>query len=489
MPTFSDITIEFLRDFEVDFEIRTTTSYNGNLTPLVWTWVVTRSAGFEVTTGTPTGTTGERTAINFEAAFDLDYPTGYVTTQTTNTIVIQSETEGFDFIRFNAVDENGTLLVQNTDFIVTFNNYVEPVDYSTIEFAMVKSPHYVNIPFNFTTTTSATINLFVWDGALASVPSTATRTLTIPRPSTNFTEFNVDLSGLIRDRIDPTPNIDLAANVQIVDSLANSVKWVKYTASYTDPTEIIADIEGTFVGVDGYGWYSEGANPTKPTNNILTSSTTRKIDRNGFVLLPIVNNGTIASIDADSDTSEIDEFFTITPSDNSTDMVQYVEIDVSQAQTDDYLTVTTNPAGDVITYEIIDECRYNPIHIVFKNKFGAFDVLNLFKKSDSSIDIKNDDFVNNYVSGGTYDTTKHQFQKININGKETVSCNTGYINEEENNIYKELLLSETVYIYKNSALIPINITTKSLGLKTRVNNGLVNYSIDFEYAYNLIQNV
>ena len=126
MPTFSEITIEFLTDFEEDYQLGITFKNNGVVTANLFTWVATRSGAFEVTTGTPTATAGETTAINFESAFDLDNPTGFITTQTTNSITIQSETLGEDFIGVRAQDENGIGLQAGVDFNITFDNYYCP---------------------------------------------------------------------------------------------------------------------------------------------------------------------------------------------------------------------------------------------------------------------------------------------------------------------------------------------------------------------------
>jgi len=162
---------------------------------------------------------------------------------------------------------------------------------------------------------------------------------------------------------------------------------------------------------------------------------------------------------------------------------------VSNATTDGDVTITMQPTGDTITYEIIDECRYNPIEVVFKNRYGVFEAVTLFKKSNTTLKTKNDEFVNNYVSGGTYSTTKHQYQKLNVTGKKSIKVNSGYIGELENALYEELLLSDLVYFYEDDALIPVNVATSSLEYKTRVNDSLVNYTIDFDYAYNIIQNI
>ena len=268
MADFSKLTITFLVDFPELSNCEISTKLAGVVTTQEWTWVATRSAAFEVTTGTPTGNDGEITSINFASAFLLDNPSNFTTIVSFPSVEIISQTEGLDIISFKASDETGATYVRGVDYLLVFDNYVAPVDYSNIEFALVNSPHYVNIPFNFTTTTSATINLYVWDGALASVPVTPSYTLTIPRPSTNFSEFNVDLAKLIQEKLNPKPVIDLALTTQVVDSTSDSVKWVYFTASYTDAVESISDIQGTFVAVDGYGYYNEGVNPTKPSDNI-----------------------------------------------------------------------------------------------------------------------------------------------------------------------------------------------------------------------------
>ena len=414
MPTFSEITIEFLRDWEEDFTLSLTYKNGSTVTAELFTWVATRSAGFEVTTGTPTATAGERTAINFESAFDLDNPAGYITTQTSNSITIQSETLGEDFIGVRGLDNTGLGLRAGIDFNITFSNYVVPPDTSNIELALVRSPHYINIPFDFPTTTSATVELYIWNGDLGTIPTTATYTLTIPRPSTDFAEFNINISQFIHDEIESSLTVNVSSTSQIVNSTDNSVKWIYYSASYTDPSEVIADITGTLAGVDGYGLYNEGINPTKPNNEILTSSTMRKVSRDGIIVFPFVNNGDITSIDVDSDGGEINETETITTSADSTEFIQYVQVNVSDSLTDDYITFTTLPDNNTVTYEVIDECRYNPILVLFKNRYGVFDQITLFKKNAESLNTDKDSFINNYVSGGTYDITKHQFQKLNV---------------------------------------------------------------------------
>ena len=483
MPTYSEMTITFTNDWLVDDDLKISYNNGGTITSEVFTWVLTRSSGFEVTQGIPTATAGETAAINFEAAFDLDNPTGYITTQTGNEVLIQSETLGEDF----AALKGGTANVGT--FTVVFNNYVAPPTPGSVDYALVRSPYYVNIPFNFTTTTKATITAYVWDGDLGTVPGTASYIQTKIRPTVDYTEFNVDLAKMIRESLDTKPRVVLTSSSQVVDAQDNDIKWVKYTASYTDSVETIADIEGTLAAIDGYGYMQEGVNPDVPTSKVLTNCANRKVNRDGFILFPYLNEGTITSIEVDSETAEINDTLTMVTSNESTDAMQYVCIDVSTVTSDEYITVTTKPNDDVFVYEVIDECKYTPMQVVFLNKYGAYDVITMFKKRTDELTVTNETFKNNYISSGTYDITKHQVQKINVVGMDKVTLNSGYINEAENTLYKELVLSEKVFFYENSSFVPVNVDTKTFKPLTRTNDRLIKYNIDFSYAFNTINNI
>ena len=490
MAEFSKVTIQFLIDYDIDYDLRLTTETGGTTSSQLWSWVATRSAAFEVTKGTPTGTAGERTALNFKAAFDLDNPSNFITSTTSNSIEIISETEGINFVGFNTRGAEA-LLAEGVDFNITFDNYVAPLDLTEIDFALVRSPHYINIPFFFVTTQAANVDVFVWDGDVAAPPTEPTYSLTIPRPTIDFEEFNINISDLVSESIEARPTIDLSSTIQIVDSANDSVKWVKYTASYVDDRETIADIEGLFIASDGYGYYNEGVNPTKPTNDILTSCINRNVHNLGFIMFPFVNNGTNDEIEATISNSSSGETLTedVTVSNFSNDAIQYLEIDVSSIPYPRYNKITITYGGVDFVYNIIQECLYTPIQVLFKNKYGVFDFVTLFKKSSKSISVKNEDFVNNFVSGGAYDITRHQKQKLNVLGNEKITTNSGYVSEDNNELFKQLLLSDLVYFYENDNLIPVNVASSNINFKTQLNDKLINYTIDFDYAYNTIQNV
>lgn len=493
MPTFSQIDIQFITPFEIDYELTIVRLGSGGTTTNTWTWVATRAAGFEVTEGaTPTAA---ETATNFEAAFDLDFPTGFVTTVATDTITIQSKTSGEDFIGISAKNDAGLLLVEGTDYNLTFSNFTPTIDPTNIDLALVRSPHYVNTPFTLSTTKSVEIDVTVWDGDLTAPPATPTYTLTRIRPTVDFTDLQTNLSPLIKSSLDPKPVITLDANAgKVINSDNNSVKWIEYVASYTDPTTNIADVTGLFSAVDGYGYHSEGVNPTRPANRILLSNVTRrKAARNGILLVPFVNDGTYDDVSWEfSGGGALDDNQSLSTSDLSNEFIQYVLIDLSKTTNETEVRITfslsASPVSDFVT-DIIDECKYEAKTIIFKNKFGVFETLPFFKRSVNAIDIKKEEFVNKFVSGGTYDTTKHQYRNINYESREKLTLNSGYVTEIENESYKQLLLSDQVWLYDTKGIIPLNIETSNLELKDIRNDKLFQYTIDFKYSYDTIQNI
>ena len=168
---------------------------------------------------------------------------------------------------------------------------------------------------------------------------------------------------------------------------------------------------------------------------------------------------------------------------NSSELVKYIWIDVAEAINEEYIEVTYN--GETITLLITDECRYTPIDIFYQNKEGALASFTFFKKSVESLDVTSEMFE---ADRGQPNTGAHQFVTYNVQGKSKFSVNSGFINEEQNEVIKQMLLSEKLWKYENDVFIPLRIATKSLEYKTQTNDTLINYNIQFEYAFNEINN-
>ena len=168
----------------------------------------------------------------------------------------------------------------------------------------------------------------------------------------------------------------------------------------------------------------------------------------------------------------------------SSELVKYMWVDISEAPTDEYIEITYN--GETITLLIQEECRYNPIDIFFQNKEGAEQVVTMFKKSTESISITSEEYESN---AGQPSLGNHQITKFNIQGKTKLKVNSGFVSEAMNETFKQLLLSERVWKYESGVFTPLNVSSSSLEYKTRANDRLINYEVEFSYAFNEINNI
>ena len=132
----------------------------------------------------------------------------------------------------------------------------------------------------------------------------------------------------------------------------------------------------------------------------------------------------------------------------------------------------------------ICEPKYTPVTIDFINKYGAWQREFFFKASKTNISIESNDY-NVMQSSSNYDVLQGQKRSFNTNGTETISVNSGYVNEDFSSNIKQLLMSERILIDNKPAVCK----TKSLELMKNINNHMINYSLEFEFAYNSINNV
>lgn len=178
--------------------------------------------------------------------------------------------------------------------------------------------------------------------------------------------------------------------------------------------------------------------------------------------------------------NQINETFDVANTYDSNKIVQNLWVDVSEATTDDYIEITYTYDEDlrtaVKTLIITDECRYDPIDIAFQNNEGAIQTMTFFKAKKDTINIESEMFEGNRPIG------EHQFIKFNVKGKQKFTLSSGFVTEDKNETIKQLLLSERVWML-SSVEIPLNVSTTSQEFKTRQNDRLINYIIEFEHAY------
>jgi hypothetical protein len=152
----------------------------------------------------------------------------------------------------------------------------------------------------------------------------------------------------------------------------------------------------------------------------------------------------------------------------------------------------------------ICEMKYEPVQLAYISKYGTWNYATFFKRSDETIDVTKDEFrtITGNVQNGEYTYGLHNpmYKKYNTNGKRRLTINSGFVSEEFKEVMEQMLLSEYVlvvtsdkrtvvkdgstYTYSASnGAVAVNVATNSVTKKKSVNEKLIEYSLDLEYAF------
>ena len=150
-----------------------------------------------------------------------------------------------------------------------------------------------------------------------------------------------------------------------------------------------------------------------------------------------------------------------------------------------------------VPVELITECKHTPYKITFLNKYGALQDLWFFKKRTDEFSIERESYNKTLLTtssaGVGFNRFSHSSSLLDVEGTEKITLNTGFISEDHNQVIKELMVTEFCWILEANHVgeepVPIKPITSSFTSKTVLNDKLLNFTVEFEYANSYIQNV
>ena len=373
----------------------------------------------------------------------------------------------------------------------------------------VRSPYFVNIAT--TNLTSAKIEIEIYTGvANASWQSTPQYTLTSTAINA---KINFEIAELIKDYI-PAEFDGTYPDTNLADD---------YTTMYVDYriTEYISTVAQTPVdtlGVRafyGYGFFEDGANPQLLQGYLQSNTTILKSDDDAL-RIPVDNENTTSV----AFFYQNEQIHTWTPTAGLKIQDQIAYVSTASADVDNYRerviasggTFEDNPCLQdflrnetiypvdkviinavegvtVLNIENIEECKYTPYKLTFINKFGAYQDIWFFKNSKLAMTTTEERYKSNILTNGTYNTYDAQIKLITKNGNQTLTLNSGYYPESNNEIFRQLFLSEKVWIEYKTKTLGVTIQTKNINYKTSLTDSLINYTIDVSFAFDTINNI
>ena len=360
---------------------------------------------------------------------------------------------------------------------------------------------------------SATLKLYIWNDTKTSVPTNPTYTITKRAlPSSQPTVW-FEVAELVRDELDTIFDGDYTGQAV----------WVKavMVAYNSGGSEIVTETPNTVIAFDGYNYFEE--QNADESALMITNRELFVLEDNTF-RVPVytdVEPTVVFYKDGEIIATEI-----ISSEDESADQIKYISIYGDDVNWDtfeervledggvdfensvclqsffnnysigavDKIEVSADGKIETIKVKVLEECKYEPKKVTFINKFGALQDIYFFKKSVEKMNVKKESYKANILNADkTYNISSHTNRDFNITAKESITMSSGFLSEEYNEVFKQMMLSEKVWITNiiktGEQVLPINVKTSNITYKTSLNDRLVDYTFDFDYSFNVINDI
>jgi hypothetical protein len=339
-----------------------------------------------------------------------------------------------------------------------------------------RSPYIVTI--NETGQVETKLEIYLWNGT-GSMPSSPTYTLSKLIPSSNNPATYYDISPYIKEYISHKS----LQNITTTIAATPSAQWCNVGLKLfrrVSTSFIQVGTTQTHFGLNGFTYYETGGNVD--LGNYLLDS--RKYYYN------VNDDAGWVTVYAKSSTS-----------------VRYTNLSTGATETIGLVSNTWRDIPRVYSlyynvgnqFEIIsgssvlysatfipkEECKYTPVQIDFVNRFGAWQREWFYKASNTSISVESN--VYNLMPSvyPDYSVLEGQRSAFNVNGKQSIRVNTDWVDESYSDVIKQIMLSERILIDGKPAIL----LTKNTELFKSINTKMINYQMEFEYAFDTINSV
>ena len=246
-------------------------------------------------------------------------------------------------------------------------------------------------------------------------------------------------------------------------------------------------LDTTVKAVDGFGTFMEGSNPAIPFPSRtapawLTCVKSNIADIDSEIFAPVGVAGKLGYMLGASDDYQLSyEDY------NETDIVIGGEGEITQ----------------VLKINRVDCTKYGQgTKFTFINKYGMLQDIWFFLKNIKRLNRTTESFQRNTLTNifqigenNYYDVNEAPKKHFNTEGTQSNIFNSGYYPEEANCMFEELLLSNHVWMTRPSTsgsgeeVVPVMVKSSDLVYKTSLNDKLIEYTVEFEDAFDYINNV
>ena len=384
---------------------------------------------------------------------------------------------------------------------------------------MARSPQFVtgkNNTLANDTLDSMTLSLRIRSGVLAA---TGTSNYTLSKDYSVENVINFEISDLVRSQF--VHDFGVWNDIGYSQSPLNEALWVLPTGTWTySDNGSVPDTgiwgSGTnyaYLTTDGWATRTNLA-PTSVSGLVLATARDRQCLPSNYESLALFNsiNNDLAEIEITWNNGDSDSLYTSSvstsppdpTSNNSRDIVIYAGVGPANLQnnawvdgsikpsnhdTGDYYDVILKDSGgstiDTVRYYLVCEPKYTPYQIAFINRFGVADFITFFKRSNENGNFTQDSYQKSIYNDGftTPSLEIGKYASYNVNSRNSLTLNTGFVDQDYDETIKDILMSEYVAVLDGSNWVSIVPDRGSVEYQKHVNQKLINYTLTFNYAF------
>ena len=246
-------------------------------------------------------------------------------------------------------------------------------------------------------------------------------------------------------------------------------------------TQVGSTVTINDIGWEAYGEFIDGSNPVNPVNRVnptwlIAPTKTTSFSNNTFeIFVPVGEGGSVPFIN-----------------NNNKGFQNYTASSV---------LVTNSAISDDIKINRIDCSKYGDgREIIFINKYGAQQSIWFSLKEVQKISRKNENYKSSTLlyddDDPYYLLSDAPVKTFNTQAKKSYSLSSGYYPEGAVEWFEQLLLSEYVWMsvfrQENPAsnlVVAVRLKSSNITLKTSLNDRLIEYNMEFEDAFDYINNI
>jgi hypothetical protein len=399
-----------------------------------------------------------------------------------------------------------------------------PVFSTPSSLAMARSPQFITAKNNalaLDTLTEMDLNLRIRTGVLAASGSF---NYSLSKDYSINQVINFEISDLVRSEF--YHDFSVWNDIGYTQSPQGEALWIVPEGSVTFSNNGASPANATFpdesptayayLTTDGWATRDNIA-PVAVTQAVLATNRNRQVLVGNYESLAInnsVNNG-LAKIIISWQSGDSDDFYvsavsTAPPTratNNSQNLVIYAGVGAANLENNPFLPTEIKPSEqpnggigqyyDVILknasnttigtvrYYVQCEAKYTPVQVAFINRFGVADFITFFKRSDERGNFTQDSYQKSIYNDGftTPSLEIGKYQSFNVNSRNTLTLNTGFVDQNYDETIEDILMSEYVAVYTNSNWVSAVPNRGTIEYQKSVNTKLINYTMSFDFGF------